>query len=187
MVTCPVCEQQQQPAQSCSVCGTPLSKGPAAASLPSAAPLEGLESTAYGETLAGESDATPLMPGLEVTRFESSPIAPVPEGLGIEVDLGRADRVGELPAGGMAELEPSRMEDKDPRTVLPAQGLVCRYCRRQGAPGSFCEGCGMKLPRLSGESRAVEQEWGRCPSCGARTVRGAPCSDCGVAVPGAEG
>lgn len=184
---CPVCELEQVAAESCAQCGTTLVIPPPSEVL--AVPMAELEGTRF----AGDLSATmpvELVPGLEATRMESPPIPPVPEGLGIELDSGRADAVGEIAADRFPELEPTRAEDRDARTTVSLESVTCRYCRKAGKPGRFCEGCGMKLPKI--EAAGAEQRGGgevvrgRCPGCGAISARGAPCTDCGVLVPGGE-
>ena len=185
MITCPVCEHLQSVTESCAHCGALLQRQRAKETV-SVAPMPDLETTAWKSEASTQPD---VMPGFEPTRMESPPIPPVPEGLGIEVDLGRAGAVGEVPVGGLPELELYRPMDGDPKTVVPQGEISCRYCRRMGAQGTFCEGCGMKLPSIAKVIglRETEIEKARCSACGARSARGAPCTDCGVLVPGAAG
>jgi class 3 adenylate cyclase/tetratricopeptide (TPR) repeat protein len=53
-------------------------------------------------------------------------------------------------------------------------GVACPNCGREGGPGSYCEGCGVRLPRS-------------CPACGAAVSADARfCGSCGVRLARAE-
>lgn len=183
MVTCPVCEHQQQAGAECEVCGKAL--GGVAAGVPVAVQrLEGLEPTAPGE--AGEVPVERLGE-LEVTRHES-PEVPVQRLAEVEQNA--------LPAGPDAplerlELSEDRAADDGQRTALPTGPVTCRYCRNVQTSGLLCNTCGMRLPRLAGAEVAPvsaggapsDTVWARCRSCGAPARAGDRCGDCGREVP----
>ncbi len=185
MVTCPVCDHQQDFGVECDVCGKNLG------GLDDLGPppireerVEGLEVTLHEPS--GEV-AVERIGELEVTRH-----APV------EVAADRTPDVepSSLPDAGpvnverLAEMQVDRVPDDGQRTVLPSGPITCRYCRHVQAAGSLCDRCGMKLPTVivvpgvvTGTLLKVEVVKVRCRSCGAPATAGERCGDCGREVP----
>lgn len=184
MVTCPVCEHQQQAAAECEVCGKNLS-GAVGGVQVAVQRLEGLEPNAPAEV--GEVPVERLGE-LEVTRQESPEVA--------------VQRLAEVEQNAFAagpdaplerlELSEDRAPDDGQRTVVPTGPVTCRYCRNVQTSGLMCTTCGMRLPRMAGADEvpaaagaapAGPTEWTRCRSCGAPAKCGGRCGDCGREVP----
>jgi hypothetical protein len=184
MITCPVCEHQQDHGFECEVCGKDLG-GLGSLGAPPAREerLEGLESSAAE---AAPEVPVELLPGLEVTRYEDVVPAAAEAVAGLEVN--QAAPVGEVPLEAFPDLSEDRAPDDGQRTVLATDRVTCRYCRQVQAPAASCARCGMSLPRLQPELEAfivgtAEEVWARCRACGARARAGQRCSDCGNEVP----
>lgn len=153
-------------------------------------PMGGVDRTRFDPAPAPE--VAEAMPGLEATQFDTAAVGAGAERLA-DVDAGRASGVGEVPAGGMADMESGRAVDDGVRTQVVRGQVTCRYCRKVQKEGALCEGCGMKLPVLGAPAaaakaptRAREAERARCPGCGARVPSDARCTDCGAWVPEAS-
>jgi hypothetical protein len=137
-VVCPLCEQAQEPADACLVCGRPLLAAGAPRS--PVAPVEGLEPTRLEPS---PEVAVERLPELEPTRFEAPPSPPEPAGGLGWIEQTVSVRVGEVE---VEALEVERIEHETLPGRDPFAAVLCRYCARAAAPGDvFCEGCGMKL------------------------------------------
>ena len=182
MITCPLCEHQQEFGLECEQCGKDLGTlddlGPPPTS---AEPLEGLE---VRDTV-GAVNTEPL-PELERTVFEPVEVSPdqTPE-----IEATAVDGVGDVAVEPVPDLSLDRAQDTDPRTQLDQRTVTCRYCRQVQRPQALCEVCGMSLPRRveptlrpSAKGRA-EDVTTRCRACGAPAKAGQRCGDCGREVP----
>jgi hypothetical protein len=180
-----------------------------AAPRPAAPAFEGLERTAVDAV----ADAPPeQVPGLELTRLEDG-AAPVQAQALAELEVTRHGDAGALPhAAPLAELEATsvadpldwdspavapvpelertQLEDPTPRSAPQAGAAPCRYCQHVQADGLFCEGCGMRLSRVSPAGAAARapaasadgDAWGHCPACRTKLRVGRKCRECGVAA-----
>jgi hypothetical protein len=171
MVVCPVCENAQEEASECSVCGRRLPVPPGW--LPEVPTLEGLEPTLLP---SGGAVEAALIPDLEPTQqgqgsfSEAPPLADMEATRTAPVDVAE-DVVPDLERIGDA------VPDDGP-TPYP-DVAVCRYCRTPAAPGErMCSRCGMQLPALGGAA-AASAEVVRLCSCGA-PMRGSRCPNCGA-------
>jgi hypothetical protein len=181
MIACPVCEHQQESNIECEVCGKAL--------LPALVPppvaierVEGLEAT-----LQADVADVPLqvLPELEATR-QPSP-AQVPVERMAEIELSRFEAT-QAPVGErMPEMSDDRAPDDGVRTVLTEGPATCRYCRNVQAEGAMCDRCGMKLQRVAPSDviagTEIPAERVRCKACGASSLAGQRCGDCGQLVP----
>jgi hypothetical protein len=178
MSICPLCEA---PAQSrvCEVCGHAFA---AEATAPAAElpPVEGLDIPQRAE---GPTAVSPLL-DLEPTRFDSTA---VPAPLAAEEDMAwertQLDTVGDVTAGGLAELDSGREPADTDRTPPPFASVTCRYCRNVQAAGLLCERCGMRLPWSAKAAPTLPpldaEALVRCPRCGVRTYQRERCASCG--------
>jgi len=175
MITCPLCEHQQEGGDECQACGRRLS-GPGVLAVPIPR-LEGLEPTTL---LEHPADVPPdLVPGLEPTRHPPVEVAAVPPA---EIEPTRAAPV-EVAVEVAPGLERTAAEPVpgEARAELPV-APVCRYCRTPAFPGEvLCGRCGMKLPVLAAPDSppsplAPET---RCPACGTLSP-GSICTGCGT-------
>lgn len=181
---CPLCETENVGAV-CATCGRPLDGADGAAE--DVPLLEGLEATplapadlaVHVEPLPGvertqlESQmdvaqhwtAGPI--ALERTAHDAAPDTPAAAGADMEVDLGRADEVGE-------------------RTAAPAETAICPFC---GTPSldPICDTCGRRkfafAAAVEQTVRAATGETTVCPACFARVAKDVRCSDCGMPFP----
>jgi hypothetical protein len=182
MVTCPVCEHQQELGLECEVCGKDLANfGSLGAPPVQIAPLEGLDVTRFE---AAADAGGERLEELEVTRHAAVEVSTGPvEG----IEPTRQTVAGNVAIEAMPDLSPHREVDPLPRTALPQGKLVCRYCRHEQSTGALCEKCGMRMPQFlavkAEVSAAKPEEKKRCRACGALSLPGAPCSDCGQPVP----
>lgn len=184
MITCPVCEHQQDFGVECDVCGKALGGldelGPPPVS---AERVEGLEVT-IPEPLGEVS--VERMGDLELSRYASVEVA-----ADVTPDLvATGVSVGEVAVERVADMTVDRVPDDGQRTVLPEGPLTCRYCRNVQAAGSICERCGMRLPQViivpqivGGLLLDAEDVKTRCRACGAVATAGKKCGECGHDVP----
>jgi hypothetical protein len=184
MVTCPVCEHQQDFGFECDVCGKDLG-GLADLGLPPAAvvAVEGLEVTVperIGEV------AVERVGELEVTRY--SPVQVAPD-VTPDLELSRMADVGEVAVERVADLSVDRVPDDGVRTAAPTGPITCRYCQQVNAEDTvLCARCGFRLPRAAPTAQAMAGKkkadvTTRCRSCGAPAKAGERCGDCGRDVP----
>ncbi len=181
MVTCPVCEHQQELSFECEVCGKDLG-GLGALGLPPpmVAPVEGLE-----VTVPEPIGEVPIerVGDLEVTHF-----AAVEVGTEATPDLeaSRQPAVGEVPIDRVPDLTDDRAADDGVRTAAPTGAVTCVSCRQVNQAGTvLCVHCGVRLPRITarGATAARAAVSTRCRACGAPATAGARCGDCGREVP----
>jgi len=175
MITCPLCEHQQEGGDECQACGRRLSgPGAVAVRIPR---LEGLEPTVL---LEHPADVSPdLVPGLEPTRHAAVEVAVLPPA---EIEPTRAAPV-EVAVEVAPGLERTAAEPipGGARTELPV-APVCRYCRTPALPGEvLCGRCGMKLPVLAAPDAppSMLPPEIRCPACGTLSP-GSICTGCGT-------
>jgi len=187
MITCPVCEHQQQSGAECENCGKQFSTR--------APPVEVQRLPELEQTLIVDPrlrvDAAP-MAELEATRLRGGPDLPaqqVPE-----LEMTSMASAGNVAVEKLPELDLARAEDDGVRTAAPTGPLTCRYCHNVQAEGLVCEKCGMRLPRAAAPQapEAVvlspdDDEWTRCRDCGSRAKRGTRCGNCGHMVEPAAG
>ncbi|HET9754678.1 MAG TPA: hypothetical protein VFP52_17030, partial [Myxococcales bacterium] len=87
---------------------------------------------------------------------------------------------------GEVELDLGRERDAGPRTPVPAETAVCPWCGAASLD-AVCDGCGQRKQRYSAQpAREARPEGGdtvSCPSCFARVLPDARCSDCGTPFP----
>jgi hypothetical protein len=139
MLVCPLCEEEQAPAETCRVCGRSLVEAGAAPA--PVEPIAGLEPTRLDDVGPAPVDA---VPGLEPTRLEPGPDAPPEDASWIERTV--ADDVGPVVADPV-EVERDVRLPAAPRAADTA--AVCRYCGEvAGAAEAFCGRCGMRLHRV---------------------------------------
>jgi rRNA maturation protein Nop10 len=178
MQLCPVCEAPVV-ANVCDVCGHAL----AVASLPEV-PLPRLLDLEVPLTAEGGPAAVLVLSELEPTRFAAT--ASEEDWSEVEWERTCVGGVPDIAAGGLADLDTGREAPAAEHTP-PSDGTVtCRYCRNVQASGLLCERCGLRLPWSRPAARATDpaqpQAVLACPQCGARTVQGRRCSNCGSAV-----
>jgi hypothetical protein len=184
MITCPVCEHQQDTAFECEVCGKDLG-GLSALGPPPALEvlLEGLEPNAV---LATAQVPVERLPELEATRFEpAAALGGAAPGL-LDLEANQLAPAGEVAVERVPDLSEDRAPDDGLRTVLATDSVTCRYCRTVQAPAASCARCGMSLPRLEPAAVApglAEPLEGRCRACGAPGLAGERCGECGRVLP----
>jgi hypothetical protein len=188
MISCPVCEHQQDLGFECDVCGKDLSAALGTLGAPPVRIDKMVELEVTIPERVGEV-AVEHAPDVEVTSFakvEAGVLAPVPD-----FERTVAARVGEVAVLPLDELSEDRVADDGVRTPVSSGPLTCRYCKTVQALGSglICERCGMKLPRVAVVAQAgapakkKETVWARCRSCGANAHAGERCGECGHDVP----
>lgn len=160
MITCPLCEHQQELGFECEQCGKDLGTLADLGPPPTRdEPLEGLETHEAVGDVAAE-----ILPEIEPTAHGS---------------------VGEVTVEPMIDLTVDRAVDTEPRTPLAQGSVSCRYCHHVQPAQLLCERCGMSLPRLAGTVAAPGPvtrppgEMTRCRACGAPAKVGQRCGDCG--------
>jgi hypothetical protein len=175
MISCPVCEHQQQAGSECEVCGRHLVEGRGTDA--PVAPLEGLELTTLDPVGAAALPSAPVE-GLEVTAFERAE-EPLLAELVPDLEQTRAEPV-EVPPDPTPDVERvlAGLPDDGP-TLLPLV-LICRYCRTEAGPGEkVCGRCGMRLPVFASAAPAAASGSPRLCSCGTPVTRSL-CPACGA-------
>jgi hypothetical protein len=181
MTVCPVCEHPQAEGNACDVCGKVFLVA-RTVDVP-VQTLGELEGTRYdGEPLATPVQTLPELEGTALRGGPDLPAAPIPE-----LERTKLEGHSDTPILPLDEMELGRAEDDGIRTAAPTGPLTCRYCRNVQADGAFCDRCGMRLPRASGDVAApvgalAEGEWTVCTACGSRAQMGRPCGECGVTM-----
>jgi len=181
MITCPLCEHQQEFGLECEACGKDLGALGALGPPPARdEPLEGLER----QELVGDVASEPLL-DLELTPYQRVEVAAE---VTPELERTAVEPVGEVPVEPMIDLSHDRANDTDPRTPMEEGPVTCRYCRHVQPPQRLCERCGMSLPSRavaapSSASVRVPEVRARCRFCGAPALAGQRCGDCGREVP----
>jgi ribosomal protein L40E len=175
MSVCPVCEAPfDARALECKTCGHIFQPAAVEASI---VPLADLEITRMpaAQVVAEET------PDLEQTRFQAVDVRPEAAIEGLE-----ATAVGSVEVGLdlTPDLEPTRLAEEELPSALPSQ-VRCRYCGSTGQKeGLFCDGCGMRLPRLVAERPGeVTTAAVVCTSCGGESFAGGMCLRCGARQP----
>ena len=180
MITCPLCEHQQEFGFECEQCGKDLGTL-ADLGLPPTRdePLEGLETHEAVGDVAPET-----LPEIERTTYAPAEVSP---DVTPEIELTAHGSVGEVPVEPLIDLTVDRVVDDEPRTPQVKGSVSCRYCHHVQPEQLLCERCGMSLPRLAGTAAArvpvsvirPHDEMTRCRACGAPAKVGQRCGDCG--------
>lgn len=160
MITCPLCEHQQELGFECEQCGKDLGTLADLGPPPTRdEPLEGLETHEAVGDVAAE-----ILTEIEPTAHGSA---------------------GEVTVEPMIDLTVDRAVDTEPRTPQVQGSVSCRYCHHVQPAQLLCERCGMSLPRLARTAAAPvpvtrpPDEMTRCRVCGAPAKVGQRCGDCG--------
>lgn len=177
MRPCPVCENPVVASQ-CEVCGHEF-PAPAGPELPVPRLLE-LEVAVEAE---GRPAGEPLAE-FEPTRFAVAAVSE--EWSEVEWERSQVSGVPEVPAGGLADLDPGREAPSLQHTPPSVSSVTCRYCRNVQASGLLCERCGFRLPwslpRPSEATRAEAEAQVRCQQCGGRSFPRERCPSCGAVL-----
>lgn len=178
MITCPLCEHQQELGFECEQCGKDLGTLADLGPPPTRdEPLEGLETHEVVGDVAAE-----ILPEIEPTTY-----APVEVSPDVTPELERTAHgsVGDVTVEPMIDLTVDRAVDAEPKTPLVQGTVSCRYCHHAQPAQRLCERCGMSLPRIAGTVAAAGPvtrpagEMTRCRACGAPAKVGQRCGDCG--------
>jgi ribosomal protein L32 len=195
MVTCPVCETQQPPAEECVNCGVRLSRAAVAEVAVEVSRVDGLEATALDE--GTPVAAAPSVDGLETTRIDDPLAAMIATERIAEVESTAIDDplAAMVTAERIPDMEATREDFQRDTGGEVAANAPCVYCGHVQESGRTCDNCGRMRTRVIVNAPAaaevveeVEIVDGleRCRSCGGR-VRPAPlCSECGRPLPVAE-
>lgn len=180
MITCPLCEHQQEFGLECEQCGRDLGALADLGPPPTRdEAIEGLES----RELVGEVAIESLV-DLEATPYAAVEVLP---DVTPELERTALSSVGEVPVEPMLDLTTDRAVDAEPRVAVEQGDVTCRYCRHVQPAQRLCERCGMSLPRRGGVELApvvarASDETTRCRACGAPARVGQRCGDCGHLV-----
>jgi hypothetical protein len=185
-VKCPICETENpDETLECVQCGKILATE--ADLLEDIPPIAGLEQTIHDpmesatgpiaaipeleQTMVARRDlqvAADVLPGVERTKVEEDPEAPIHWIGGVDLDLGRE-------------------KDDGVRTPAPQDTGLCPWCNAP-ATGAVCDNCGRRKSRYS--APPVQQQHATaageavlCPACFARVAPGPRCVECGVPFP----
>lgn len=155
MVICSLCELAQTESEQCTQCGK-----------------------RFSSLIPEGSFSTALIEDLETTQL---PEVKVISEVIAEIDWGRYSKVT-VQSTQLADREDHRAEASVEKTIVPTEGLTCRYCRNVQKEGRSCDKCGMRLPvfrSVIAVGNQVSTDWLRCPRCRIPGKTGTKCRECG--------